>query len=228
MIRYLLIVLSLLILSCKPSPEENQQNDLIWKKIKESKNFLDYVSFMRKNPLSNHFENALNLYFEKRELYWKENMPPAVDCFSNCGQILIDSLGEITFEDDIIKKDTLSDFLLKFLVNEQKKVTWPNNREITDSKGIKHTISKGAFEIIFDKRQIEKLKFIVSEINHSFEKYKEFLSNEWFDKKFEDLDKDDKYLLDSLLEYRLTFWKLEDIRVPPPPPPMENIYENEN
>jgi len=135
MIRNLMIVLSLVFYSCKPSPEKSQQDDLSWSKIKGSKDFLDYVSFMKKNSQSIHFENALNLYFEKRELYWEENMPPHVDCFNSCGQILIDSLGKITFENDIIKKDTLREHLLKFLINEQKKVTWPDSREISDSKG---------------------------------------------------------------------------------------------
>ncbi len=218
------MIFSLVIYGCEYSPNKNQVDNQNWNNVKESNDFLDYISFMRENPESNHFENALNLYFEKRELYWKENMPPHADCFSNCGQFIIDSLGIVIFDDKVVNRDTLSHYLLKFLINEKNNVNWPNKRNIIDSKGNKHKISKGAFEIIFDKNQIKKLKSIFPIINNSFEDYKEFLSNEWYSKNFMDLEQDGKKLLDSLLEYRLSFWELEKIpEPPPPPPPMENI-----
>lgn len=219
MFRLLLIIFSLVIYGCEYSPNKNQVDNQNWSKVRESDDFLDFISFMRENPESNHFENALNLYFEKRELYWEENMPPHSDCFNNCGQFIIDSLGEISFENSMIKNDSLRGYLLKFLINEKNKVNWPNKSTITDSKGINREITKGAFELIFDKNQTKNLKTIVSTISYSFEDYKEYLSSEWYNKKFGKLNHDEKFLLDSLLEYRLSFWRFEDIPEPPPPPP---------
>lgn len=225
--RVLLFLLTFAVVSCG-TPKSIESVDcfddidaIFFKQIENTPDFWEFSKFILKYPESSYFDIALDKYYKARDEYYDSICPPIQDCFRNCAIVQIKTNQQIFYEYELIKKEDLQDSLLNFFSNENYQDFKPEKKYIEDAYGRAQEISKGYIQLQYIKDSCATLQSVVLDIHHSLNSYKNYLSQNWYQKKFIELDDLENHHLDSLLDNRLILfgWDKELVLPPPPPPP---------
>lgn len=231
--RILIFILTLTVVSCSsPEKRTNQEtfeneDSIAYKRIRSTSEYWEYSRFILKYPDSKYFNQALDKYHKSRDEYYESTGMPIIECFRNCAAIQIKANQQIIFEHELINQKDLQDSLLEFFRNVNNDEFRPEKKYINDVYGSPQEISKGSVELQYINDSCAILQSVVKDINNSISSYKSYLSMNWYQKEFEELDEHEKHHLDSLLDYRLTLfgWDKEYIVPPPPPPPRRSMHK---
>ena len=229
--KVLLFILTLVVVSCG-TPKSNESVDCIdsidaisFKQIENTPDFWEYSKFILKYPESSYFNIALDKFHKARDRYHDSICPPVQDCFRNCAIVQIKTNQQIFYEYELIKKEDLQDSLLEFFCNENYQEYKPEKKYIEDAYGRAQEISKGYVQLQYIKDSCDLIQSVVIDIHQSLNSYKNYLSQNWYHKKFVELEDLEIHHLDSLLDNRLRLFGLDKEHVLPPPPPPPLMHE---
>ena len=228
-------ILILILISCNFSQKKENRmsigivDSIAFYKIKKTSEFLEFSKFILQYPESEYFNNALKKYHMTRDAYYDSvGRMQIIDCFRNCANIQIKANQELIYEHELISKKDLHDSLLEFFCNENYQELRAQKKYIEDVNGKTQEISKGHIQLQYINDSCAILQPIVKDIHNSIKSYKNYLSENWYQKELSELGKVEKSHLDSLLQYRLILfgWD-EEYVVPPPPPPPPSYWKEE-
>jgi hypothetical protein len=214
----------------KRVPQETMENidSIAFRMIENTADFWKYSQFILKYPESSYFNLALDKYHKTRDEYYDSVGMPVIDCFSDCADIQIKANQKIVYEHELINKEDLQDSLLKFFCNENYEEFKPEHKQTEDVYGRLQEISKGHVQLQYINDSSAILQSVIKDIHHSLRSYKNYLSLNWYQKQFVELERHEKHHLDSLLDNRLILfgWDKELVVPPPPPPPRPSMHES--
>ncbi len=214
MLKMKLIVILFVIgelISCDMFSQKQIENDSVFfDSIKNTNDYSKFSTFILKYPFSKYFENALEMYYNKRDAYCDSIIfPIGCNCFRNCANIKILHNQELLFEDKKIDISEIKDSLLSFLINKNYSVLKPDQKDIIDINGRIQQVSIGHVKLFYIKDSCKILQITINEIRKSYVSYIDLLSQGWYNTKFDELDSIKQNHLDSLFQERLLLFELD-------------------
>ena len=112
-----------------------------------------------------------------------------------------------------------------FLLNDSNTVDLPEKKIVDLNDNKEHVISKGHFIVWYEKEtSIDSIQKLVLCLAKSVNEYKENVAHEWFGKTLNELEPENKQLINSYFENRIEFINhIPSFKIPPPP--KSNINE---
>jgi hypothetical protein len=223
-----------LTVSCNPNKVSistlpyNGLDSIEFQKIGDTKIYWKYSYYILQYPDSKLFEKALENYYSSREQYWDSAGIAITDCFNNCASIKLTPNQEILYEHEKINIESLTDSLLKFLLNEDDSELLSEKLMTEDAYGRQQAVSRGFIQIEYIFDSCLMLQPIVKNIHNSYSLYRNHLAEEWYHKSIDKLDSIELSDLYSKTAYRVQFVGLEEeyiIEDAPPSPTFEEILE---
>ncbi len=222
----LFYVFTLLLLSCHNSEDKLSKKVYDnWHEIEESTNYLDFRNYLLEVPNSENFEDAVKKFLKYRVLHWDTILPAPYDCFNNCADIDIFNSNTVLFEGEIIRLKNLPNLSYRFIKNDSELAEYPDFKKIIDKNGNEQLISKASFNLIFKPDSMSNLQEVFGILLKSLNKYRNELSESWYNTDYEILDTAKKSHLDRLFENRIVLWEFYQKQPPPPPPPAPDKIE---
>ena len=206
------LILILLTFSCKP---KSSKESITSKPIIESNDFWEYAEFLQNNPTTAYFKEAFSRY-----LFLKDSTRYSGVCAKNNLDISPENgdsvlLYGLIYPIDSIRRKcfqylTITNFWKNY-TSFQKEFVNPDNNEIK-------YYSRGRFDITVygDTISYDNLQTTVIEVVKGINDYKRFLSNEWYNKAIENIDRQQKSTIDSIVGLRIDFFHFdENHKIPP-------------
>lgn len=219
------LLMAFILSSCNTSFNKSKSynnihtDSIVFYNIRNTNKYWLFSEFLLKYPESIYYKNALTSYKKTRDAYYDSLGWPIIDCFRNCASIKIRPNQNILFEHEKINLADLKDSLVTFLINKDDSELKPEKIEIENLNGEIQEVSKGHIELIYVKDSCKNIQQVLIAISESYNIYKNNLSLNWYNKKFEHLDIDRKGQIDSMFLYRLHIFEFEKEYLSPPPPP---------
>lgn len=220
-------IVFILAVQCK-NVEKTDHSNSHWLEVKKSRDYFDYITFIQKNPKSEHFEKALSEYFFLRD---------SLEGFLGCGRynasISIVNEKQMLFKGELTNLDSLRFRTFEYLKNGIPNVSTLKYDIQIPQSNMWDSISKGHFDIvIYDKPfPIKSLKLALEEVKIGIINYKDFLSKKWYKKPYIELTSEHKIGIDELNDTRISFFDFSHLngkRMIPPPPPDFQISEEDS
>lgn len=212
-----LFMILILAVQCK-NVEEVDLQVIDWLETKNSRNYVDYATYIQKHPNTENFSKALSEYF-----FLRDSMADFGGCYRFNASISVTYSEKVLFDDELKSLDSLRFYTFQYLKNGKPNISssLKTDIQIPESK-LRDSISTGRFDIvIYDKPfPIEKLKIALMEIRNGIDDYKEYLSKLWFQKPYYELTKQKRIGIDKLNDKRLLFFDFSYMNgekfIPPP------------
>ncbi|OWW23105.1 hypothetical protein B4Q04_22385 [Zobellia sp. OII3] len=213
-----LFLILILAIQCK-NIEEIDSQKIDWQETKNSRNYVDYATYIQKHPNTENFSKALSEYF-----FLRDSIADFGGCYRFNASISVTDSAKVLFDDELKSLDSLRFYTFQYLKNGKPNISssLKTDIQIPESK-LRDSISTGRFDIvIYDKPYpIENLKKAIIEISKGIKDYKKYLSEEWFQKPYSELSKDKRAGIDKLNDQRLVFFDFTNMdgkRFNPPLP----------
>lgn len=175
-----------------------------------SNNYLDYAKFIQENPTTDFFKEAHSRY-----LFLKDSLKPELVCDLSCLEIS-PSVGDSVFisgylfplervRENSFQYLTFTKLWEEYSVYHKKEFVNPYSSN-------RNFYSSGRFDIVVygDEFTYNELQSIVIEICNGIDDYKFHISNQWYDENYNNLNKEQKSILDSKIGVRLNFFHFDE------------------
>ncbi len=223
MFRVIGIITSLhLLVACNSNSTEAVETpqdpvEDLWLEVSNSTDHWEYLIFLNLHPESDHFDTALARFFYYQNRYFDEHGVPPWHPKNNGFTISLLEGDSLLGDAELFSRDSLQHIAYNFLLKSGSSHDFPDLMPFMDFRGQEREISKGVFLVWVDS--MDRAQPIIVELKTAWDRYKDYLSQYWYNK-LSVIDSDKlREDLDSAFMRRVYFYEGQKRLVPPPPPP---------
>ncbi len=182
------ILLSIFLTACQnPNPVDTFESNHLkldpWKIIESSNDYFPYSNYLNHFPESEHFDSAIFRYQRFQKAEWDTTGYPIVDCLRDCCEVIVDSSGKITMNQQSIALHEVRQKAFLFISQRNFQGKKPDSKMLEDGRNTRK-ISKGVFYIHISHSQMRISQQVVVELKKAEEDYRNRLSLLWDGKTF--------------------------------------------
>ena len=169
-----------------------------WKKLKKSRKEKDFSNFMMNHPDSKYIDSIIHRFINIQDSLEYDYFT----CEKYSVEIHPIDANQVLFNHELKQKDSLESLTYNYLTSKLV-----NNQEIKIPRSYKYgNFSTGKIFIVImpDSTKNRHLPNAIVQVNKGIKKYRDFLVNDWYGKKYAQLNDSTKYYIDRLIENKIS------------------------